>query len=79
MVKLKHLFSQVNELIEDSCMCNHRGDVKLSLDRAKEASTKERSLIRCGYSRDSFFTTQGPSKEPDKTVRLMNEQSSQAP
>ena len=29
-------------------MCSHRGDVKLALDRAKEASTKERSLIRWG-------------------------------
>jgi intraflagellar transport protein 88 len=41
-----NLLVQVNELIEDSCMCNHRGDVKVALDRAKEASTKERSLIR---------------------------------
>ncbi len=27
-------------------MANSRGDVKIALDRAKEASTKERSLIR---------------------------------
>ena len=33
-------------MIEESCFANSRGDVKLSLDRAKEASTKERSLIR---------------------------------
>ena len=33
-------------MIEESCFANSRGEVKLSLDRAKEASTKERSLIR---------------------------------
>lgn len=36
----------MNALIEESCFSNHRGDVKVALDRAKEASTKERSLIR---------------------------------
>jgi hypothetical protein len=37
---------QVNALIEESCFAAGRGEIKLALDRAKEASTKERSLIR---------------------------------
>jgi len=36
----------VTGLIEESCFAASRGDIKLSLDKAKEASTKERSLIR---------------------------------
>lgn len=34
------------ELIEESCLANSSGDMRLALERAKEASTKERSLIR---------------------------------
>ncbi|XP_067008666.2 intraflagellar transport protein 88 homolog isoform X2 [Anabrus simplex] len=34
------------ELIEESCLTNSRGEMKAALDKAKEASTKERSLIR---------------------------------
>lgn len=34
------------ELIEESCFANSSGDMRMALDRAKEASTKERSLIR---------------------------------
>jgi hypothetical protein len=37
---------QVNSLIEESCFAAGRGEIKMALDRAKEASTKERSLIR---------------------------------
>lgn len=44
--KIKNLEKKVNELIEESCFANGKGDVKLALDRAKEASSKERSLIR---------------------------------
>ena len=44
--KIKGLEKKVNELIEESCFATNRGDVKIALDRAKEASTKERSLIR---------------------------------
>lgn len=44
--KIKSLEKKVNELIEESCFANNRGEVKMALDRAKEASTKERSLIR---------------------------------
>ena len=44
--KIKGLEKKVNELIEESCFASGRGEVKMALDRAKEASTKERSLIR---------------------------------
>ena len=33
-------------LIEESCMAASRGEPRIALDRAKEASSKERSLIR---------------------------------
>lgn len=33
-------------LIEESCIAASRGEIRLALDRAKEASSKERSLIR---------------------------------
>ncbi len=44
--KIKNLEKKVNELIGVSCVAAGRGEVKLALDRAKEASSKERSLIR---------------------------------
>ena len=44
--KIKVLEKKVNELIEESCFAAGRGELKLALDRAKEASSKERSLIR---------------------------------
>ena len=44
--KIKAFEKKVNLLIEESCMANHRGELKPALDKAKEASTKERSLIR---------------------------------
>jgi intraflagellar transport protein 88 len=34
------------ELIEESCLASSRGEQRLALDKAKEASSKERSLIR---------------------------------
>ena len=34
------------DLIEESCLASCRNDGKLALDKAKEASTKERTLIR---------------------------------
>ena len=33
-------------LVEESCLASCRNDDKLALDRAKEASAKERTLIR---------------------------------
>lgn len=44
--KIKKLEKKVNELIEESCMASNKGQFKTALDRAKEASSKERSLIR---------------------------------
>lgn len=37
---------RITELIEESCLASGRGEQRLALDRAKEASSKERSLIR---------------------------------
>ena len=37
---------RITELIEESCLASSRGEQRLALDRAKEASSKERSLIR---------------------------------
>ena len=44
--KIKSMERRVNELIEESCIAASRGENKTALDRAKEASAKERSLIR---------------------------------
>lgn len=44
--KIKKAERRIMELIEESCLANSSGDMRLALERAKEASTKERSLIR---------------------------------
>ncbi|KAI1899745.1 hypothetical protein AGOR_G00064920 [Albula goreensis] len=44
--KMKILERKVNDLIEESCMANSRGDLQLSLEKAKEAGRKERALVR---------------------------------
>lgn len=44
--KIKKAERRIMELIEESCIANSSGDMRLALERAKEASTKERSLIR---------------------------------
>lgn len=44
--KIKAMERKVNDLIEESCMAASRGENRTALDRAKEASAKERSLIR---------------------------------
>ncbi|XP_042208786.1 intraflagellar transport protein 88 homolog isoform X2 [Homarus americanus] len=44
--KIKSLERRVMGLIEESCMAASRNEIGLALDRAKEASSKERSLIR---------------------------------
>ncbi|XP_064098521.1 intraflagellar transport protein 88 homolog isoform X1 [Macrobrachium nipponense] len=44
--KIKSLERRVMELIEESCIAASLGEIRLALDRAKEASSKERSLIR---------------------------------
>ncbi|XP_053312410.1 intraflagellar transport protein 88 homolog [Spea bombifrons] len=44
--KIKQLEKKVNELIEESCIANSNGDLKLALEKAKEAGRKERVLVR---------------------------------
>ncbi|KAJ8409908.1 hypothetical protein AAFF_G00209490 [Aldrovandia affinis] len=44
--KMKVLERKVNDLIEESCMAHGRGDLQLSLEKAKEAGRKERALVR---------------------------------
>ncbi|KAJ8253448.1 hypothetical protein GJAV_G00213070 [Gymnothorax javanicus] len=44
--KMKMLERKVNDLIEESCMAHGRGDLQLSLEKAKEAGRKERALVR---------------------------------
>ncbi|KAK3914387.1 Intraflagellar transport protein 88-like protein [Frankliniella fusca] len=44
--KIKKAERRIMELIEESCFANKSGDMRLALERAKEASSKERSLIR---------------------------------
>ncbi|XP_016372955.1 intraflagellar transport protein 88 homolog isoform X8 [Sinocyclocheilus rhinocerous] len=44
--KIKILEKKVNDLIEESCLAHARGDLQLSLEKAKEAGRKERALVR---------------------------------
>ncbi|KAM9321360.1 intraflagellar transport protein 88 homolog isoform 1-T1 [Gastrophryne carolinensis] len=44
--KIRQLEKKVNELIEESCIANSSGDLKLALEKAKEAGRKERALVR---------------------------------
>uniref|UniRef100_A0AAY4DRZ6 Intraflagellar transport protein 88 homolog n=1 Tax=Denticeps clupeoides TaxID=299321 RepID=A0AAY4DRZ6_9TELE len=44
--KIKILEKKVNDLIEESCLAQSRGDLQLSLEKAKEAGRKERALVR---------------------------------
>ncbi|CAJ0929151.1 unnamed protein product, partial [Ranitomeya imitator] len=44
--KIRHLEKKVNELIEESCIANSNGDLKLALEKAKEGGRKERVLVR---------------------------------
>ncbi|XP_069496107.1 intraflagellar transport protein 88 homolog isoform X2 [Ambystoma mexicanum] len=44
--KIRQLEKKVNELVEESCVANSRGDLKLALEKAKEAGKKERVLVR---------------------------------
>ena len=48
---------QVTDLIEESCLAASRGEARTALDRAKEASAKERSLIRLLQCGSNIFTT----------------------
>ncbi|XP_064596903.1 intraflagellar transport protein 88 homolog isoform X2 [Liolophura sinensis] len=44
--KIRHIEKKVNELIEESCFANSRGELQLALEKAKEAGRKERVLVR---------------------------------
>ncbi|XP_064229601.1 intraflagellar transport protein 88 homolog isoform X6 [Aotus nancymaae] len=44
--KIKQLEKEVNELVEESCIANSCGDLKLALEKAKDAGRKERVLVR---------------------------------
>ncbi|XP_048834730.1 intraflagellar transport protein 88 homolog isoform X2 [Brienomyrus brachyistius] len=44
--KIKILEKKVNDLIEESCIANVRGDLQLALEKAKDAGRKERTLVR---------------------------------
>ncbi|XP_041354058.1 intraflagellar transport protein 88 homolog isoform X2 [Gigantopelta aegis] len=44
--KIRQLEKKVNELIEESCFANSRGELGLALEKAKEAGRKERVLVR---------------------------------
>uniref|UniRef100_A0A8C0WJX6 Intraflagellar transport protein 88 homolog n=1 Tax=Castor canadensis TaxID=51338 RepID=A0A8C0WJX6_CASCN len=44
--KIRQLEKEVNKLVEESCIANSCGDLKLALEKAKEAGRKERVLVR---------------------------------
>lgn len=44
--KIKKLEKRINDLVDEACMAEARGDYQLGLEKAKDASNKERSLIR---------------------------------
>ena len=44
--QLKASEKRITALVEESCLALGRGDQRAALDKAKEASSKERSLIR---------------------------------
>lgn len=44
--RIRLLEKQVMQLIDESCVAENRGNLKLALEKAKEASSKEHSLIR---------------------------------
>lgn len=44
--KIKKLEKRINDLIDEACMAEANGNYQLGLEKAKDASNKERSLIR---------------------------------
>ncbi|XP_015284972.1 PREDICTED: intraflagellar transport protein 88 homolog [Gekko japonicus] len=44
--KIKQLEKKVNELVEESCIAHSCADLKLALEKAKDAGRKERALVR---------------------------------
>nr|XP_020010315.1 intraflagellar transport protein 88 homolog [Castor canadensis] len=44
--KIRQLEKEVNKLVEKNCIANSCGDLKVALEKAKEAGRKERVLVR---------------------------------
>lgn len=44
--KIKKLEKRIHDLVDEACLAEASGDTQLGLEKAKEASYKERSLIR---------------------------------
>lgn len=44
--KIKKLEKRIHELVDEACLAEARGEYQLGLEKAKDASNKERSLIR---------------------------------
>lgn len=44
--KIKKLEKRIHNLVDEACMAEANGDCQLGLEKAKDASNKERSLIR---------------------------------
>ncbi|XKL66407.1 hypothetical protein PGB90_009827 [Kerria lacca] len=44
--RIKNLENQVMQLVDESCIAEYQGKYKVALEKAKEASSKEHSLIR---------------------------------
>lgn len=44
--RIRNLEHQVMRLVDESCIAEYRGDYKLALEKAKEASSKEHTLIQ---------------------------------
>lgn len=44
--KIKKLEKRIHDLVDEACMAEANGDFQLGLEKAKDASNKERSLIR---------------------------------
>lgn len=44
--KIKQMERRITELIDEACLAENKSDFKTALAKAKEASARERSLIR---------------------------------
>lgn len=58
--RVKQLEKKVTELMEESCLAADRKELKLALDKAKEAASKERALTRL---RDQLTTEVPPNMD----------------
>ncbi|XP_015498103.1 intraflagellar transport protein 88 homolog isoform X2 [Parus major] len=65
--KMRQLEKKVNELVEESCVANSCGDLKLALEKAKEAGRQERELLR---QREQIAPPEGINLDLTYTVLL---------